>query len=78
MSLKTKDFDKVRSILHRMLPAWEMLGKDAVLRELQCLLRNTYCEEKTVNDCILSVMEWIRKLIEESNKLLYKHEDIGS
>lgn len=78
VALKTKDFDKVRSLLHRMLPAWEMLGKDAVLRELQCLLRNTYCEEKTVNDCILSVMEWIRKLIEESNKLLYKHEDIGS
>lgn len=75
---KARDYRKIRSLLHRMIPAWEMLGRDSVLRDLQKLLLNSKWDEQTIHDSINAVIEWINKLIEESNRLLNEHENIDS
>lgn len=78
MAMKVKDYKQIRYLLHRMIPAWEMLGKDSVLRDLQCLLHSNDFDDLTVSNFIFSVMEWIKKLIEESKRLLNDYENTNS
>lgn len=75
---QARDYRKIRSLLHRMIPAWEMLGRDSVLRDLQELLHSSEWDEQTIHDSIHAVIEWINKLIEESNRLLDEYENLDS
>lgn len=75
---QARDYRKIRSLLHRMIPAWEMLGRDSVLRDLQKLLHSSKWDEQMIHESINAVIEWINKLIEESNRLLDEYENIDS
>ena len=75
---QARDYRKIRSLLHRMIPAWKMLGRDSVLRDLQELLHSSEWDEQTIHDSIHAVIEWINKLIEESNRLLDEYENLDS
>ena len=35
------DRETMRKIIHRMMPVWEMLGKDNILRDFQRLLHDS-------------------------------------
>ena len=49
-----------------------------MLRDLQELLHSSEWDEQTIHDSIHAVIEWINKLIEESNRLLDEYENLDS
>lgn len=72
------DREAMRKIIHRMIPVWEMLGKDNLLRDFQRLLHDSDSQNETVHEHAIQIMEWLKKLIEETKKELKKYENIDS
>ena len=70
------DREAMRKIIHRMIPVWEMLGKDNLLRDFQRLLHDSDSQNETVHEHAIQIMEWLKKLIEETKKELKKYENI--
>ena len=79
LSSALKEFDRVfmRKIIHRMLPVWEMLGKESLLYDFQERLHDMDTNDETISEQSIMIMEWIEKLIIEAENELKKHEDIN-
>lgn len=69
------DRETMRKIIHRMMPVWEMLGKDNILRDFQRILHDSNIQNETVHEHAIQTMEWLKKLIEETKNELKKHEN---
>ena len=69
------DRETMRKIIHRMMPVWEMLGKDNILRDFQRLLHGSDSQNETVHEHAIQIMEWLKILIEETKKELKKYEN---
>lgn len=72
------DRETMRKIIHRMMPVWEMLGKDNILRDFQRILHDSNIQNETVHEHTIQIMEWLKKLIEETKNELKKHENSDS
>ena len=69
------DRETMRKIIHRMMPVWEMLGKDNILRDFQRILHDSDIQNETVHEHAIQTMEWLKKLIEETKNELKKYEN---
>lgn len=74
-AIKTLDRESMRKTLHRMIPVWEILGRESLLREFQKVLHDKDSSDETVHEHAVQVMEWLGKLIEETEKELRTYED---
>ena len=74
-AINTLDRESMRKTLHRMIPVWEILGKESLLREFQKVLYDKNSSDETVHEYAVQVMEWLGKLIEETEKELRTYED---
>lgn len=74
-AINTLDRESMRKTLHRMIPVWEILGKESLLHEFQKVLYDKDSSDETVHEYAVQVMECIRKLIEETEKELRTYED---
>ena len=70
------DRENMRKIIHRMMPVWEMLGKDNILRDFQRILHDSDSQNETVHEHAIQILEWLKKLIEETKNELKKYENI--
>lgn len=74
-ALKDDNWEFMRKIIHRMIPVWEMLGKENLLREFQKKLHDKECKNEIVREHARQVIESLGNLIEETEKELRKHEN---
>lgn len=72
------DRETMRKIIHRMMPVWEMLGKDNILRDFQRILHDSDIQNETVHEHAIQTMEWLKKLIKETKNELKKYENSDS
>lgn len=52
------DRENMRKIIHRMMPVWEMLGKDNILRDFQRILHDSDIQNETVHEHAIQTIEW--------------------
>lgn len=78
LAIKTLDRESMRKTLHRMMPVWDILGKEYLLRDFLELLHNTNCSDKTICEHAIKIIEWIGKLIKEAENELKKYENTDS
>lgn len=74
-AIKTSNRESMRKTVHRMIPVWEMLGKEYLLRDFQEHLHDTDSSDETICEHGIQIVEWIEKLIEEAKNELSKHEN---
>jgi signal transduction histidine kinase/DNA-binding response OmpR family regulator len=74
-AIKTSNRESMRKTVHRMIPVWEMLGKEYLLRDFQKHLHDTDSSDETICEHGIQIVEWIEKLIEEAKNELSKHEN---
>ena len=72
------DRENMRKIIHRMMPVWEMLGKDNILCDFQRILHDSDIQNETVHEHAIQTIEWLKKLIEETKNELKKYENSDS
>lgn len=77
-SIKPINRGTMRKTIHRMMPVWEMLGKEHLLRDFQEQLHDINSSDETICEHVIQIMEWIEKLIEESKNELKKYENSDS
>lgn len=78
LALKKYDRELMRKIVHRMMPVWEMLGKERLLREFQKELHNNESVNEIIGEYARQVIDILEKLIKETEKELGKHENTDS
>ena len=74
-AIKITDRETMRKTIHRMMPAWEMLGKEKILRDFQKILHDNGSLDETVQEHAIQVMACLKKLMEETEEELKKHEN---
>lgn len=74
-TLKEGNWEGMRKIIHRMMPVWEMLGKESLLRELQEELHNQESNDDIIREHVLKVIASLEKLIKETENERKKHEN---
>lgn len=74
-ALKDDNREVMRKTIHRMIPVWEMLGKDNILRDFQRILHDSDIQNETVHEHAIQTIEWLKKLIEETKNELKKYEN---
>ena len=74
-AMSTTDREAMRKTIHRMIPVWEMLGKDYLLREFQKMLHEEGSSNETLREYTQQVIDWLKKLIEETKNELKKYEN---
>ena len=74
-ALETMDCVSIRNTVHRMMPVWEMLGKDNLLRDFQTILHNENSNNNTICEHTREIMKWLNLLIQETGKELKKYEN---
>lgn len=74
-AIKTGDRESMRKTIHRMIPVWEMFGKEYLLRVFQERLHDINTSDETICEHAIQIVEWIDKLIEEAKNELNKHEN---
>lgn len=74
-AIKTKNRESMRKIIHRMMPVWEMFGREQILRDFQEQLYNTNNSDETVYEHAAQIIKWIEKLIKEAENELKKYEN---
>lgn len=74
-ALEAMDCESIRNTVHRMMPVWEMLGKDSLLRDFQTILHNENSNNNTICEHTREIMKWLNLLIQETGKELKKYED---
>lgn len=74
-ALETVDCESIRNTVHRMIPVWEILGKDSLLRDFQTILHNENSNNNTICEHTREIMKWLNLLIQETGKELKKYED---
>lgn len=58
-----------------MIPVWEMLGKENLLRDFQERLQDMDSSDEIICEHAILIIEWVKKLIEETEKELRKYEN---
>lgn len=74
-AIKTSNRESMRKTIHRMIPVWEMLGKEYLLRDFQERLHDMDSSDEFICEHAIQIIEWVKKLIEEAEKELRKYED---
>lgn len=74
-ALKDDNREFMRKIIHRMIPVWEMLGKEYLLRDFQERLHDMDSSDEIICEHTIQIIEWVKKLIEETEKELRKYEN---
>ena len=77
-AIKTTNRESMRRTIHRMMPVWEMLGKEHLLRDFQERLLDMDTSNETICEHAIQILKWIERLIEESKNELKKHENTDS
>lgn len=78
LALEKHDRESMRKIIHRMMPVWEMLGKESLLCEFQKELHNEGSGNEAICGYARQVIELLRKLIEETEMERRKYENTDS
>lgn len=78
LALKKYDRELMRKIIHRMMPVWEILGKERLLREFQKELHNNESVNEIIGEYARQVIDILEKLIKETEKELGKYENTDS
>lgn len=74
-ALKVDNREVMRKTIHRMIPVWEMLGKENLLRDFQERLHDMDSSDEIICEHAIQIIEWVKKLIEETEKELRKYEN---
>lgn len=74
-AIRITDRETMRKTIHRMMPAWEMLGKEYLLRDFQEKLHDMDISDDVICEHAIQIIEWVKKLIEETEKELKKYEN---
>lgn len=77
-AIKTTNRESMRKTIHRMMPVWEILGKEHMLRNFQERLHDMNTSDETICEQVIQIIEWIEKLIKEAENVLKKHENTNS
>lgn len=77
-AIKTTNRESMRKTIHRMMPVWEMLGKEQLLRNFQEKLHDMDISDEVICENAIQIIEWIEKLIEEAENELKKYENTDS
>jgi signal transduction histidine kinase/DNA-binding response OmpR family regulator len=77
-AIKTTNRESMRKTIHRMMPVWEILGKEHMLRNFQERLHDMNTSDETICEQVIQIIEWIEKLIKEAENVLKKHENTDS
>ena len=75
LAVKTIDREIMKGTIHRMIPLWEMLGKDCLMREFQKVLHDNDSSDDTVREYARRIIRLLVKLIEEIGKELDRYEN---
>ena len=51
-----------------MMPVWEMLEKDNILRDFQRILHDSDSQNETVHEHAIQIMEWLKKINKKETK----------
>lgn len=74
-ALKDDNREVMRKTIHRMIPVWEMLAKEQLLRDFQERLHDMDSSDEIICEHAIQIIEWLKKLIEETEKELRKYEN---
>ena len=77
-AIKTTNRESMRKTIHRMMPVWEILGKEHMLHDFQERLRDMNTSDETICEQGIQIIEWIEKLIKEAENELKKYENTDS
>ena len=77
-AIKTINRESIRKTIHRMMPVWEMLEKEQLLRDFQEKLHDMNISDETICENSIQIIEWIEKLIKETENELKKYENTDS
>lgn len=78
IAIKTTNRESMRKTIHRMMPVWEILGKEHMLRDFQERLHDMNTSDETICEQGIQIIEWIEKLIKEAENELKKYENTDS
>ena len=77
-ALRTVNCEAMRGTIHRMLPAWELLGADLELQKYHELLHARSIDKDRIIEHTGQVISWIKELVVETEKkIAYEKENIG-
>lgn len=74
-AIKTINRESIRKTIHRMMPVWEMLEKEQLLRDFQKKLHDMDISDDVICENAIQIIEWLKKLIEETKNELKKYEN---
>ena len=77
-AIKTTNRESMRKTIHRMMPVWEMLEKEQLLRDFQEKLHDMDISDDVICENAIQIIEWIEKLINETENELKKYENSDS
>lgn len=77
-AIKTTNRESMRKTIHRMMPVWEILGKEHMLHDFQERLHDMNTSDETICEQGIQIIEWIEKLIKEAENELKKYENTDS
>lgn len=77
-AIKTINRESIRKTIHRMMPVWEMLEKEQLLRDFQEKLHDMDISDDVICENAIQIIEWIEKLINETENELKKYENSDS
>ena len=77
-AIKTTNRESMRKTIHRMMPVWEILGKEHMLHDFQERLYDMNTSDETICEQGIQIIEWIEKLIKEAENELKKYENTDS
>ena len=77
-AIKTINRESIRKTVHRMMPVWEMLEKEQLLRDFQEKLHDMDISDDVICENAIQIIEWIEKLIKETENELKKYENSDS
>ena len=77
-ALRTVNCEAMRGTIHRMLPAWGLLGADLELQKYHELLHARSIDKDRIIEHTGQVISWIKELVVETEKkIAYEKENIG-
>ena len=77
-AIKTTNRESMRKTIHRMMPVWEMLEKEQLLRDFQEKLHDMDISDDVICENAIQIIEWIEKLINETENELKRYENSDS
>ena len=77
-AIQTTNRESMRKTIHRMMPVWEILGKEHMLHDFQERLYDMNTSDETICEQGIQIIEWIEKLIKEAENEVKKYENTDS